>query len=169
MHDRIVLTPVQNRVIRGEGYDRLIYITLIPSTGDHTLGINERTAVVVLEHCVGHGFEAYYFEIKYWSCFGGLGSEIYEFLPKNSLLMYYMVLGVLDDGSILGDAVKTIVSRKGTINCFICERDLRVTYVEDRVVDTYRRSRTRMHERTRHRSGNTRSRVANGVTRHRRR
>ena len=41
--------------------------------------------------------------------------------------------------------------------------------VEDRVVDTYRRSRTRMRERTRHRSGNTRSRVANGVTRHRRR
>ena len=43
------------------------------------------------------------------------------------------------------------------------------SHVEDRVVDTYRRSRTRMRERTRHRSGNTQSRVANGVTRHRRR
>ena len=40
--------------------------------------------------------------------------------------------------------------------------------VKDRVVDTYRRSRTRMRERTRHRSGNTRSRIANGVTRHKR-
>ena len=42
-------------------------------------------------------------------------------------------------------------------------------YVEDRVVDTYRRSRTLMGGRTRHRSGSTRSRVANGVNRHRRR
>ena len=41
--------------------------------------------------------------------------------------------------------------------------------VEDRVVDTYRRSRTRMRERTRHRSGIHDSGFANGVTRHRRR
>ena len=41
--------------------------------------------------------------------------------------------------------------------------------VEDRVVDTYRRSSTRMRERTRHRSGNIRFRVTSGVTRHRRR
>ena len=41
--------------------------------------------------------------------------------------------------------------------------------VEDRVVDTYRRSSTRMRERTRHRSGNIRFRFTSGVTRHRRR
>ena len=56
---------------------------------------------------------------------------------------------------------------------YICCRNFINIYiyiiVEDRVVDTYRRSSTRMRERTRHRSGNIRFRVTSGVTRHRRR
>ena len=48
--------------------------------------------------------------------------------------MYYfnnMVFGVCD-GSILGDAVKLIVSRKGTINGFVCERgSSRVAYTKN--------------------------------------
>ena len=42
---------------------------------------------------------------------------------------------------------------RSEINSIFSQRDIIPGTVEDRVVDTYRRTRTRMRERTRHRSG----------------